>query len=122
MAKLSFIAAALAASVVAACAADGDKVEIKGFLASEWCIKNSYLKDCRLESTTFSQPVIYVHSEQKYYYLDLSEGKVKMSDLDEGFARNDVTIGGILEKGNTIKVETYKAPPPEGKSFFKGCM
>ncbi len=101
-------------------AAPGD-VEKKGFLATEWCVKNSYLKDCRLESIETSKPALYIHSEQKYYVLDLEGSPVGKHELDEGFARNDVTIIGTLQ-GNVIKVKGYKAPPPEGKSFFKGCM
>ena len=95
------------------------EVEKKGFLATEWCLKNDYFKDCRLDSTQTSPLALYVHSEGKIYKLDISD--YHAYEMDEGIARNNVTVVGKLENG-VIKVREYKAPPPEGKSFFKGCL
>lgn len=96
------------------------EVEKKGFLATEACIKKGLFKDCRLETTVDSPFALYVHSEGVMYKLDTSD--VALHELDEGLAKNNVTIIGKLEKDNVIKIRAYKAPPPEGKSFFKGCL
>ncbi len=96
------------------------EVEKKGVLATEECIKKGYFKDCRLETTLTSPMALFVHSEGVMYKLDTTG--VALHELDEGIGRNNVTIIGTLEKNNVIKVRAYKAPPPEGKSFFKGCL
>ncbi|MCI4399747.1 MAG: hypothetical protein JHC37_04195 [Campylobacteraceae bacterium] len=96
------------------------EVEKKGVLATEWCIKKGYFKDCRLDSTVDSPLALFVHSEGVTYKLDTAG--VALHELDEGIGRNNVTVIGTLEKDNVIKVRAYKAPPPEGKSFFKGCL
>ena len=95
------------------------EVEKKGFLATEWCLKNDYFKDCRLDSTQNSPLALYVHGEGKIYKLDISD--FHAYEMDEGVAKNNVSIIGKLENG-VIKVREYKAPPPEGQSFFKGCL
>jgi hypothetical protein len=122
----ALFASFLIASEASSAKAEPGEKELKGFLASEWCIENSYFKDCRLESLGFDKskggsPALFVHSEQKYYVIDISNGGVSKHELDEAFAKNDVTIIGKVS-GNVIKARAYKAPPPEGKSFFKGCM
>ncbi len=96
------------------------EVEKKGILATEECIKKGYFKDCRLDTTVNSPFALYVHSEGTMYKLDTAE--ISLHELDEGLGKNNVTIIGKLGSGNTIKIRAYKAPPPEGKSFFKGCL
>lgn len=96
------------------------EVEKKGFLATEECIKKGEFKDCRLDTTLTSPLALYVHSEGTMYRLD--PGSVHLRELDEGIGKNNVTIIGVLEKDNVIKMRGYKAPPPEAKSFFKGCL
>ena len=118
-------AAVLASTVFASTEAKEEgvkagEVEKKGVLATEACIKKGYFKDCRLDTTTNSPMALYVHSEGITYKLDSSS--VALHELDEGIGKNNVTIIGKLESGNVIKIRTYKAPPPEGKSFFKGCL
>jgi hypothetical protein len=54
------------------------------------------------------------------YKLDTAG--VTLSEVDGGIGKNNVTVIGTLEKGNVIKMRAYKAPPPEAKSFFKGCL
>ncbi len=100
--------------------AGAGEVEKKGFLATEECIKKGLFKDCRLDTTVNSPFALYVHSEGVMYRIDPVD--VPLHELDEGIGRNNVTIIGTLEKGNVIKATGYKAPPPEGKSFFKGCL
>jgi len=97
---------------------DGE-VEMKGFLATQWCIENSYLKECPAESAFNSPYVLYVHGDLKYYFVDISN--LSKHEIDEGFGKNNVSVIGKLN-GETIKARAYKAPPPEGKSFFKGCL
>lgn len=63
---------------------------------------------------------LYVHSEGTTYILDVSD--ITAYELDENIGRNNVTIIGSLGKNNVIKARAFKAPPPEGKSFFKGCL
>lgn len=96
------------------------EVEKKGFLVTEECAKKGYFKDCRLETLQTSPMALYVHSEGVTYRLDTSDTTVYK--LDENIGRNNVTIIGSLGQDNVIKVRTFKAPPPEGKSFFKGCL
>ncbi len=96
------------------------EVEKKGFLVTEECVKKGYFKDCRLDTTATSPMALYVHSEGTMYRLDAAG--ISMHELDEGFGKNNITVIGKLEKDNTIKIRAYKAPPPEGKSFFKGCL
>lgn len=120
----AFVVAAASALFASAEAKDtgvkAGEVEKKGVLATEECIKKGYFRDCRLDTTTNSPMALYVHSEGITYKLDASS--VSMHELDEGIGKNNVTIIGTLGQGNTIKIRTYKAPPPEGKSFFKGCL
>lgn len=124
--KKFIIAAALtlAVSVFASEAKDEalkpGEIEKKGFLATQWCIENSYFKDCRLESLVTSPLALFVHGEGVTYKLDTTNAAV--AEIEENVGRNAVTIIGTLEAGNVIKVRTHKAPPPEGKSFFKGCL
>lgn len=122
---LSSIFAAIAALSLSASEATEDgkphvgEVEKKGFLATEECIKKGQLKDCKLDTTVNSPFALYVHGEGAMYKLEADQ--VPLHELDEGIGKNNVTIIGTL-KGDTIKIRAYKAPPPEGKSFFKGCL
>lgn len=95
------------------------EVEKKGVLATEECIKKGQFKDCRLDTTANSPLALYVHSEGAMYKLETSD--VALRELDGGIGKNNVTVIGTL-KGNVIKIRGYKAPPPEAKSFFKGCL
>jgi len=102
------------------------EVEKQGFLATEACIKSGFFKDCRLDTMssaldkTQTQFALFVHDEGATYKLDAAN--FHAYELDEAVGKNNVTIIGALEKENTIKVRVYKAPPPEAKSFFKGCL
>jgi len=117
--------------------AKGEEIEKKGFLATEWCVKNDMFKDCRLESYACGaggcyehwnfgdkptgRLVLYVHDDGKYYYVDL--GHIEPSELDEAKNANEVTFKGTYDpKTNTIHAREFKAPPPPKKSFFKGCL
>lgn len=97
------------------------EIEKKGFLMTEGCYKQSTFRECDLGGyyAGTDKPILFVHDDFRYYMLDLSA--VSKSEIDEGMARNNVIIIGKLS-GDTIKVRAYKAPPPEGKSFFKGCL
>lgn len=124
---LASIVAALAATLSFASAegkteagVQAGEVEKKGVLATEECIKKGYFKDCRLDTTVNSPMALYVHSEGIMYRLDAAG--VSLHELDEGLGKNNVTVIGTLERNNVIKVRSYKSPPPEGKSFFKGCL
>jgi len=123
---LSSMLAVLAATSTFAAAEAKDaapmagEVEKKGVLVTEECVKKGYFKDCRLDTTATSPMALYVHSEGVMYKLEAVG--VSMHELDEGFAKNNVTVIGKLEKDNVIKIRAYKSPPPEGKSFFKGCL
>jgi hypothetical protein len=117
--SLAFAASLMASSDGAEKKPLDGEVEIKGFLATQWCIDNSYLKECPAESAFTSPYVIYVHSDLKYYFVDIAD--VPKHEIDEGFGKNNVSVIGKLT-GETIKARAYKAPPPEGKSFFKGCL
>jgi len=124
MKKFLLSLAALCTITVLSFAADKPKagpgeVEVKGFLATEWCLKNDYFKDCRLETMASSPLAIYVHADNKIYVLDTSNYKTYKVDEDVG--KNGVTAIGKLD-GNTIHVRDFIAAPAEGKSFFKGCL
>lgn len=125
----SLIASTIALSSLAASAAPKEapeikpmagEVEKKGVLVTEECIRKGELKDCRLDTVETSPLALFVHSETKAYRL-IPNG-VHLRDLDSGIGKNNVTVVGSLEKGNVIKIRAYKAPPPEAKSFFKGCL
>ncbi len=121
----SFAAIAATSSYASTASAEDAKpkageIEKKGFLATEECIKKGMFKDCKLDTTVNSPIALYVHSEGMMYKLEPAE--VSLHELDEGLNKNNVTVIGTLEKGNVIKIRSYKAPPPEGKSFFKGCL
>jgi hypothetical protein len=118
-AALTLVASVSFASEAKDDAPKAGEVEKTGFMAIEWCIKEGYFKDCRLDSMPNSPVVLFVHSEGLTYKVD--PVGVPMYELDEGIGKNNVTLVGKLE-GNVIKARTYKAPPPEGKSFFKGCL
>lgn len=90
-----------------------------GVLITQECMEKTLFKECPSDSPLRSPYVLYVHGDFMAYTLDISD--IAKHELDEGFARNKVTIIGKLE-GSTIKARAYKAPPPEGKSFFKGCL
>ncbi|MGE4398043.1 MAG: hypothetical protein AB7D29_00865 [Campylobacterales bacterium] len=96
------------------------EVEKKGVLATEECIKKGQFKDCKLDTTVNSPLALFVHSEGVTYKLDTAN--VALRDMDGGIGKNNVTIIGTLGKDNVIKMRGYKAPPPEAKSFFKGCL
>jgi hypothetical protein len=102
------------------------EVEKQGFLATEACLKAGLFKDCALDTMssalvpTQTQFALYNHDEGVIYKLDSSN--FHAYELDEMVGKNNVTIIGALGKDNVIKVKGYKAPPPETKSFFKGCL
>jgi hypothetical protein len=102
------------------------EIEKQGFLATESCLKAGLFKDCGLDSMssalveTQTQFALYNHDEGIIYKLDSSS--FHAYELDEMVGKNNVTIIGALGKDNVIKVKGYKAPPPEAKSFFKGCL
>jgi hypothetical protein len=117
--------------------ASSEEMTKKGFLTSEWCVKNDLFKDCRLESyacgsegcfahwnfgdKVTGKMVLYVHDEGTYYNIDL--GKIKAHELDEAKNANEVTFTGEYDpQTNTIHATEFKAPPPPKKSFFKGCL
>ncbi len=114
---LALIAASIAASTLSAAAA----VKKQGFLTTDYCLKNDYFTNCDLNN--YHDPkqklVLYVHDELDYYYIDAA--KLPKHEMDEGFARNEVSITGEL-KGKTIYATKYDGPPPPAKSFFKGCL
>lgn len=121
----SFLTASAFAAAAPAKGSVDDKpmageIEKKGVLATEECISKGYFKDCRLDTTVNSPIALYVHSEGAMYKLDTAG--VTLSEVDGGIGKNNVTVIGTLEKGNVIKMRAYKAPPPEAKSFFKGCL
>jgi len=121
---LGLFAASLFASSEGAKPAAGE-IEKKGFLATEKCIEKGLFKDCRLDTMssaldkTTTSFALFVHDEGVTYKLDASD--FHAYELDEAVGKNNVTIIGKLE-GNVIKVKGYQAPPPESKSFFKGCL
>ncbi|BAF70921.1 hypothetical protein [Nitratiruptor sp. SB155-2] len=118
--------------------ASSGEFQKKGFLTTEWCAKNDLFADCRLESYHCGsegcyknwnpgdpekrQIVLYVHDENKIYYVKPSG--VNVAELiEKGGNRNEVTLIGKLENDKkTIDVKEFKAPPPPKKSFFKGCL
>ena len=129
---------AIAALFLATSASAKDGFSKQGFMASKACIEKGIFADCALESYACGSEgcfrnmevgtkapkvklVLFVHDDGKYYNLDTS--KIHMSEMDEGFARNMVTITGEYDKrANKIVVREFKAPPPPKKSFFKGCL
>ena len=120
MKKMIELVLAIAALAVSQAAAE--TVKKKGFLATKWCVERGYFKDCKLESyKPGAELVLYVHDDLQYYTVDTS--KIAKHEVDEGFARNGVSITGELDpKTNTIHATKYDAPPPPAKSFFKGCL
>lgn len=134
MKKLTLILITLLLSVVA----NANEGEKEGFLITKWCAENGYFADCRLESyfcgegecfqnwetgdAQTEELVLFVHDEGKYYNVELGS-KLARYELDEATNRNKVKlIGTIDEASNTIHADEFKAPPPAGKSFFKGCL
>lgn len=114
------------------------KIEKKGFLTTKWCADRGMLKDCRLETVVcgeencfkkwefgekpITELVLFVHNEGTYTLnIDHHSGVHMSHVIEEGLNKNDVTIEGHLN-GNSIHVTGIKAPPPAGKSFFKGCL
>lgn len=92
-----------------------------GFLTTEWCVQEGYFVGCPLDTYQTSKTVLYVHDDGKYYYVDY--GTVPEYEIDEIINRNEVTLMGKYdEPSNTIIMEHFEAPPPPGKSFFKGCL
>lgn len=112
--------------------------EKEGFLTTKWCADRGLFADCRLETVfcgyegcfkdekefktdvnaTF---VLNVHSEGKYYFVEFQEG-IEIGDvLKQAINKNEVTLIGEINN-NTIKAQSFKAPPPPKKSFFKGCL
>jgi hypothetical protein len=118
-------------------AQDGDK---KGFLTTRWCAEQGLFRDCRLETVVCDKEgcykswdfgdkekmnlVLFVHDEGKIYDIKLNHNKLHSAHLiEEAINRNNVTIKGkIDEKSNFIFANSYDAPPPPKKSFFKGCL
>jgi len=111
--------------------------EVKGFLTTKYCADKGLFADCRTETAMCGydgchkdwnfgdkpkiEYVLFIHNKPMYYKLELDG--VKLAALDSGFARNDVTIIGEVDHDKkVIKAKDMKAPPPPGKSFFKGCL
>jgi hypothetical protein len=112
--------------------------EKEGFLTTKWCADRGLFADCRLETVfcgyegcfkdekefktdvnaTF---VLNVHSEGKYYLVEFQEGIEMGEVLKQAINKNEVTLVGEI-KNDTIKAQSFKAPPPPKKSFFKGCL
>ncbi|MFA7569950.1 MAG: hypothetical protein WCY75_01730 [Sulfurimonadaceae bacterium] len=112
--------------------------EKEGFLTTKWCADRGLFADCRLETVfcgyegcfkdekefktdvnaTF---VLNVHSEGKYYLVEFQEGIEMGEVLKQAINKNEVTLIGEINH-NTIKAQSFKAPPPPKKSFFKGCL
>lgn len=98
-----------------------EEVSKVGVLITVDCMEKTLFTECPLQSPLTSPYALYVHGDLTSYTLDVSA--LSKHELDEGFGRNKVTIIGTFDaKTNTIKAKEYKAPPPEGKSFFKGCL
>lgn len=117
---LTIIAATLAVSSLSA-----KEISKQGFLTTDYCVERGHFTNCKLDN--YHDPkqklVLYVHDEQDYYFIDASH--LEQAEVDEGFARNGVTITGKLvkKKGHDLIVgKEYKGPPPPAKSFFKGCL
>jgi hypothetical protein len=108
-------------AVLTISAVNAKEITKQGFLTTEQCLENDYFTDCRLESYADSKLALYVHGDLDYYIIDASH--LEMREVDEGFARDKVSITGKYDaKTNTIHATKYKGPPPPTKSFFKGCM
>ena len=114
---LTLVAVAISATSMSAV----ETVKKSGFLTTDYCLKRDYFTNCKLEN--YQDPkqklVLYVHDEQDFYYIDAS--KIEKSEMDEGFARDNVSFTGTLT-GKTIHATKYDGPPPPAKSFFKGCL
>jgi len=128
MRKSLFLVATLLTVGLFASEATGPKegeIKKQGFLATEACLAKGLFKDCRLDTmssaldSTQTKFALFVHDEGATYKLDASD--FHAYELDEAVGKNNVTIIGKLQ-GNVIKVKGYEAPPPESKSFFKGCL
>lgn len=119
IATTSFAASAVTKEVTDVKPMAGE-IEKKGVLVTEECVKKGEFKDCKLDSIERSPLALFVHSEGISYRI-VPNG-VSLRDLDSGIGKNNVTVIGSLEKNNVIKIRGYKAPPPEAKSFFKGCL
>jgi hypothetical protein len=130
------IALLLSALAFAALANEGE-FEKSGFLTTAKCAAAGEFADCYLENFSCGSDgcfeteeagahkganlVLFSHDDGKVYQLDTS--KIPASELDEGVSRNMVTfVGEYDKKTNTIHATEFKAPPPPGKSFFKGCL
>ena len=120
--KKILLAAVAALLTLSPAFAKGQTIEKKGFLVSLECLKQDRLTNCPLtEYNEDAKIVLYVHDDLKYYNLNLKA--IPKAEIDEGFARNGVTIIGEYDrKKNLITAHEYKAPPPPAKSFFKGCL
>jgi len=100
-------------------------VSKQGFLTTDYCLARDYFTNCRLENykNMNQELVLYVHDELGSYVIDASG--LEKREMDEGFARDGVTITGDLYKAGDKMVivgHEYKGPPPPSKSFFKGCL
>lgn len=111
----------------------------QGFITTKWCAEQGLFADCRLESIVCGEGgcfmnwefgdkmktelVVYVLDDLQYYKIQPT-GNFSMSELiEKGMAKDLVTIiGKYDEKTNAIIASEFKAPPPAGKSFFKGCL
>lgn len=117
--------------------ADLAEIEKDGFLTTQKCAEAGAFQDCYLQNYICGsddcykkypagvygdiQVVLYSHSDGIIYKIDTTD--IKMSDLDSGINRNEVTIiGKYDESTHTIYATEFKAPPPPKKSFFKGCL
>jgi hypothetical protein len=114
--------------------------EKKGFMTTKWCAEQGMFRDCRLETVVCGEEgcnrtwnfgdkekmnlVLFVHDEGKSYDIHLNHDKLHAAHLiEEAINRNEVTIKGkVDENSNFIYADSYDAPPPPKKSFFKGCL
>ena len=94
----------------------------KGFVTSQSCADAGLFKDCKLDSFSNDTMLLYVHDENKFYKINLSE-EMKLSAFDHAIRINDVKLyGDIDEVSGAIVVAGLAAPKGPAKTFFKGCM
>ncbi|MEA3372516.1 MAG: hypothetical protein U9Q62_02380 [Campylobacterota bacterium] len=124
-------------ALVTAAFANEGTFEKEGFLTTENCAKQGAFTDCYMENYVCgedfcnlktepgvdneTQLVLFSHDDGVIYKLDTAA--VPRSVFDAGVNRNAVSITGEYDAATqTITVQTFEAPPPPKKSFFKGCL
>lgn len=119
---------------IGAVASSGEE-ELKGFFTTKWCAENKVFRNCPEETLVCGYPgcyekwnpgevketelALFVHSTGKVYNVKL--GNLPKAEVLDAIIRNDVTLKGKVD-ADTIVADEMKAPPPPGKSFFKGCL